>query len=257
VNATAASKRQSFRAMHESGFFIIPNPWDIGGLRRLEALGFRAIASTSSGFAWSIGQEDNTVPRDIILDHLRVLCAFTDLPVNADFEAGYADDPRDVATNVRMAVDAGVAGLSIEDSKGKELYPMAQAVERMRASRESIDAVDKNITLVGRCESFLIGRRDIDATVERLVAYANAGADCLYAPGVTEPRHIEAIVRAVAPKAVNVLLMTPEMRGSDLAALGVRRASVGGRLARTAWAAFDAAAGMLAREGRMPPESFR
>ena len=252
-----ATKRQTFRAMHSSGFFIIPNPWDIGGLRRLEALGFRAMASTSSGFAWSIGREDNTVPRDIILDHLRVLCAFTDLPVNADYEAGYADDPREVGANVRMAVDAGVAGLSIEDRTGDELYPMAQAIERIRASREAIDAVDPNITLVGRCENFLMGRKDIDATAERLVAYANAGADCLYAPGVTEPSHIDAIVRAVAPKAVNVLLMTAEMRGSDLAALGVRRASVGGRLARTAWAAFDDAAGTLAREGHMPPESFR
>jgi 2-methylisocitrate lyase-like PEP mutase family enzyme len=257
VTIDVASKRKTFRAMHESGFFIIPNPWDIGGLRRLEALGFRAIASTSSGFAWSIGREDGEVPRDIILDHLRVLCAFTDLPVNADFEAGYADDPRGVGENVRMAVDAGVAGLSIEDRTGTTLYDTSQAVERMRAAREAIDEVDANIVLVGRCENFLIGRKDIDSTVARLVAYANAGADCLYAPAVTEPSHIDAIVRAVEPKPVNVLLMTPEMRGPDLAALGVRRASVGGRLARTAWAAFDAAAGTLAKEGRMPPESFR
>lgn len=257
MTVSVAFKRQAFRDMHASGFFVIPNPWDIGGLRRLERLGFRAIASTSAGFAWSVGQEDGAVPRDIILDHLRVLCAYTDLPVNADFEAGYADDPRDVGASVRMAVDAGVAGLSIEDRTGTALYDIPLAIERMRASREAIDEVDPNIVLVGRCENFLLGRRDIDATVERLVAYAGAGADCLYAPGVTEPSHIEAIVRAVAPKPVNVLLMTPEMRGADLAALGVRRASVGGRLARTAWAAFDDAAAMLATEGRLPPQSFR
>lgn len=252
-----ASKRRTFREMHAKGFFIIPNPWDIGGLRRLEALGFKAIASTSSGFAWSIGREDNAVPRDLILDHLRVLCAFTDLPVNADFEAGFADGAREVGENVRRAVDAGVAGLSIEDRVGDRVFDMSLAVERIRASREAIDAVDPNIILVGRCEHFLMGRKDIDATIERLVAYANAGADCLYAPGVTEPAHIEAIVRAVAPKSVNVLYMTPEMRASDLQSLGVRRASVGGRLASIAWTAFDDAASMLIKEGRLPPQSFR
>lgn len=252
-----ASKRQAFRVMHADGFFILPNPWDIGGLRRLEKLGFKAIASTSAGFAWSIGREDNAVPRDLILDHLRVLCAYTDLPVNADFESGFAEHPRAVADNVRLAVDAGVAGLSIEDRVGDRLYEMPLAIERMRASREAIDEVDRHIILIGRCENFLIGQKDIDATIERLVVYGNAGADCLYAPGVTEPAHIEAIVKAVAPKSVNVLLMNSEMRAGELQALGVRRVSVGGRLARTAWAAFDDAASTLMNEGRLPPQSFR
>lgn len=252
-----ATKRRTFRAMHTSGFFILPNPWDIGGLRRLEALGFKAVASTSSGFAWSIGREDGAVPRDLILDHLRVLCAYTDLPVNADFEAGYANTAEEVGANVRLAVDAGVAGLSIEDRVGERVFELSDAIERMRASREAIDAVDPNVILVGRCEHFLSANKDIDATIERLVAYANAGADCLYAPGVTEPVHIEAIVHAVAPRAVNVLLMTPDMRASHLQSLGVRRASVGGRLARTAWNAFDEAAGLLMREGRLPPQSYR
>lgn len=252
-----ATKRRTFRAMHASGFFILPNPWDIGGLRRLEALGFTAVASTSSGFAWSLGREDGAVPRDLILDHLRVLCAYTDLPVNADFEAGYADTPKEVGANVRLAVDAGVAGLSIEDRVGARVFDLSLAVERMHASREAIDAADPNVILVGRCEHFLSANKDIDATIERLVAYGNAGADCLYAPGVTEPAHIEAIVRAVAPKPVNVLLMTPDMCASDLQSLGVRRVSVGGRLARTAWNAFDEAAGLLMREGRLPPQSYK
>jgi 2-methylisocitrate lyase-like PEP mutase family enzyme len=257
VTIAVASKRRTFRDMHADGFFIIPNPWDIGGLQRLEKLGFKAIASTSAGFAWSIGREDNAVPRDLILDHLRVLCAYTDLPVNADFEAGFADTPSAVGENVRLAVDAGVAGLSIEDRVGDRLYELPLAVERMRASRAAIDEVDRNVILVGRCENFLIGNKDIDATIARLVEYGRAGADCLYAPGVTEPAHIEAIVRAVAPKSVNVLLMSPDMRASELAALGVRRASVGGRLARTAWAAFEDAASTLMKEGRLPPQSFR
>jgi 2-methylisocitrate lyase-like PEP mutase family enzyme len=251
-----ASKRRTFRALHEKGLFILPNPWDLGGVRRLEKLGFVALASTSSGLAWSLGKEDLTLSRDVVLDHLRVLCASTDLPVNADFEGGFAERPLGVAESVRLAVAAGVAGLSIEDRVGDALFEISLATDRIRAARQAIDAIDRNTILVGRCEGFLVGQKDIDATITRLVAYADAGADCLYAPGVRERTHIEAIVTAVAPKPVNVLLMTPEMRAADLEAMGVRRVSVGGRLARTAWAAFDEAASILMKEGRLPPQSF-
>ena len=251
-----AASRRRFREMHREGFFILPNPWDVGGVRRLEKLGFAAIASTSAGLAWSRGQDDLTLTRDVVVEHLRELCASTALPVNADFEGGFAVQPDDVAANVRMAVDAGVAGLSIEDRADDGLFDLSLAVERIAASRRAIDEVDENIVLVGRCESFLLGRPDIGATVERLVAYSEAGADCLYAPGVREPAQIEAIVRAVAPKAVNVLLLRPEMRAADLRALGVRRASTGGQLARAAWAGFDEAARALVEQGALPSRMF-
>lgn len=247
-----ASKRQTFRDLHRAGFFILPNPWDIGGVRRLEQLGFQALASTSAGYAWSLGRDDHAISRDEMLDHLRQLCASTDLPLNADFEAGFADHPDEVAANVRLAVETGVAGLSIEDSDRDRLFDLPLAAERIRAARRAVDATDENIILVGRSEGFLLGDPDIGATVERLVAYADAGADCLYAPGVREPAHIEAIVRAVAPKPVNVLLVSPDMRTADLEALGVRRVSVGGFLARTAWAAFDHAARTLLEQGALP-----
>lgn len=242
--------------MHHEGFFILPNPWDIGGVRRLEKLGFQAIASTSAGFAWSRGHDDLTLSRDAVLEHLRELCASTSLPVNADFEGGFAVHPDEVAGNVRLALDAGVAGLSIEDREGDKLFDLPLAAARITASRRAIDEVDGNAVLVGRCESFVVGRPDIGATIERLVAYSEAGADCLYAPGVREPDQIEAIVRAVAPKAVNVLLMGPEMRAADLRALGVRRASTGGRLARAAWAGFDEAARALIEQGEIPARFF-
>lgn len=239
------AKRAAFRALHQEGCFVLPNPWDIGSVRRLEKLGFPALASTSAGMAWTLGLDDGEVALDDVLSHLRMLCAATDLPVNADFEAGFADQPEEVAANVRRAIETGVAGLSIEDRTGRELYPLPLATQRIKASREAIDRAVADVVLVGRSEGFLIGRTDIDATIERLVAYADAGADCLYAPGIREPAHIEAVVAAVAPKPVNVLLMGTDMRVADLAAQGVRRVSVGGSLARAAWAGFDEAAGRL------------
>jgi 2-methylisocitrate lyase-like PEP mutase family enzyme len=239
------AKRAAFRALHEKGCFVLPNPWDIGGVRRLEKLGFAALASTSAGMAWALGHNDGEVALDDVLSHLRLLCDSTDLPVNADFEAGFADAPEEVAANVCLACDTGVAGLSIEDRTGRELYPLSLAVERIQASRDAIDQAGADVVLVGRSEGFLVGRSDIGATIERLVAYADAGADCLYAPGIQDPAHIGAVVAAVAPKPVNVLLMGERMRVVDLAAQGVRRVSVGGALARAAWAAFDQAAERL------------
>jgi 2-methylisocitrate lyase-like PEP mutase family enzyme len=247
------AKRAVFRSLHDEGCFVLPNPWDIGGVRRLERLGFAALASTSAGLAWALGCEDGEVARDDVLSHLRLLCAATDLPVNADFEAGFADRPEDVAANVRLAVDTGVAGLSIEDRTGRDLYPLSLAVERIRASRAAIDEAAADVVLVGRSEGFLVGHTDIGATIERLVAYADAGADCLYAPGIQDPAHIEAVVAAVAPKPVNVLLMGSHMRVADLAAQGVRRVSVGGFLARAAWAGFDEAARRLRDESTLRP----
>ena len=251
------SRRAIFRSLHEEGCFVLPNPWDLGSVRRLEELGFPALASTSSGLAWTFGREDGEVSRDDVLDHLRALCDATDLPVNADFEAGFADRPREVAANVRLAVETGVAGLSIEDRTGRDLYELPLAVERIEASREAIDGTGADVILVGRSEGFLIGRNDIDATVDRLVAYADAGADCLYAPGLRDPALIRAVVAAVAPKPVNVLLFGPDMRVGDLADLGVRRVSVGGCLARAAWAGFDEAARLLRDRGSLPEDCFR
>jgi 2-methylisocitrate lyase-like PEP mutase family enzyme len=251
------SRRAVFRALHEQGHFLLPNPWDIGGARRLQALGFAALASTSAGIAWSLGRDDGEVTRDEVLAHLRELVAATELPVNADFEAGFADAPDDVAANVRLAVATGIAGLSIEDRTGKELYDLPLAVERIRASREAIDGTGEDVLLVGRSEGALIGHTDLDATVERLAAYAEAGADVLYAPGIADPGAIKTIIDAVAPKPVNVLLVRPGMRVSDLAALGVRRFSVGGCLARAAWAGFQEAARQFRDEGVLPQSCFR
>jgi 2-methylisocitrate lyase-like PEP mutase family enzyme len=247
------AKRAAFRSLHEEGCFVLPNPWDIGGVRRLEKLGFAALASTSAGMAWALGLDDGEVARDDVLSHLRLLCASTDLPVNADFEAGFADEPEQVAANVRLACDTGIAGLSIEDRTGRELYPLPLAARRIEASRQAIDKAGADVVLVGRSEGFLVGRSDIEVTIERLVAYADAGADCLYAPGIQEPKHIEAVVAAVAPKPVNVLLMGPHMRVADLVAQGVRRVSVGGSLARAAWAGFDEAAKRLRDQGQLLP----
>ena len=257
MNVDLKAKRATFRSLHEEGCFVLPNPWDLGSLRRLEKLGFVALASTSSGLAWMFGREDGQVSREEVLTHLEVLCESTDLPVNADFEGGFADRPAEVAANVQLAVETGVAGLSIEDRTGQELYERPLAVERIEASREAIDETGADVILVGRSEGFLIGRTEIDATIERLTAYADAGADCLYAPGIQDPAHIEAVVAAVAPKPVNVLLFGPDMRVEDLAALGVRRVSVGGCLARAAWAGFDEAARLLRDQGALPAQSFR
>ncbi|GEP00208.1 isocitrate lyase/PEP mutase family protein [Methylobacterium haplocladii] len=253
--ATAA--RRAFRSLHAQGCFVLPNPWDIGSLRRLEALGFPALASTSAGFAWSAGLDDRAMTRDAVLGHLRNVCAATDLPVNADYESGFADNPEGVATNVTLAMATGVAGLSIEDRTGDTLYETALAVERIAAARSAVDAVDSEAVLIGRSEGFLIGRTDLGQTIDRLVAYAEAGADCLYAPGFSDPDDIRAIVRAVAPKSVNVLLASPAMRVADLADSGVRRVSTGSRLAFAAWAGFEAAARMLLEDGALPAASFK
>lgn len=248
-----ASRRAVFRALHREGCFALPNPWDIGGARRLQALGFKALASTSAGHAWALGRKDGEVTLDEALEHLRMLVAATDLPVNADFEGGFADKPEEVARNVSRAIETGLAGLSIEDRTGTELYDKALAVERIRAARAAIDRSGQDVVLVGRSEGFLMGRKDLAPTVERLVAYAEAGADCLYAPGVTDLSEIGAIVSAVAPKPVNVLFWGKDMRLADLARAGVRRVSTGGALAAAAWAGFDRAAKMLADEGTLPP----
>jgi 2-methylisocitrate lyase-like PEP mutase family enzyme len=248
-----ATRRKRFRALHEEGCFVLPNPWDVGSARRLEKMGFKALATTSSGYAWTQGREDGELTRDEVLSHLRMMCAATELPVNADFEAGFADDPEGVGGNVALAVGTGVAGLSIEDRTGKELYDLSLATERIQAAREAIDGTGENVVLVGRSEGFLVGRTRLDATIERLVAYAKSGADCLYAPGLRDLNEIAAVVAAVAPKPVNVLLMVPEMRVTELAGVGVRRVSVGGALAAAAWAGFSQAARLLMDEGRMPP----
>ncbi len=245
-------KRAEFRKLHESGCFVLPNPWDVGSAKLLQGMGFKALASTSSGFAWSTGRRDNNVSCDDVVGHLKVLCDATDLPVNADFEAGFAHDPAGVAANVVRGVDTGVAGLSIEDSTGDAsapLYEMKLAVERMRAARSAIDAKGGDVVLVGRCEGFLVGQPDIKATIARLTAYAEAGADCLYAPGIRTKEQIAAVVKELAPKPINVLWTGPGFTVPELADLGVRRISVGGALARTAWGAFLKAAREIADSG--------
>lgn len=247
-----AAKRAAFRALHEDGCFVIPNPWDIGSARRLEKLGFKALASTSAGFAWTLGRQDGEVTCDEVLEHLRGLCSATDLPVNADFEAGFADQPKGVAANVSLAIETGVAGLSIEDRTGKELYPLPLAVERIRAAREAINKSGHDVLLIGRTEGLLIGKTTLDEAIERLVAYSNAGADVLYAPGARDLADIKAIVDAIAPKPVNVLLLGSEMNVADLAAVGVRRISVGSAFARAAWAGFEEAARSVRDGGRLP-----
>jgi 2-methylisocitrate lyase-like PEP mutase family enzyme len=252
------TRRQVFHELHREGCFVLPNPWDVGTARYLQHLGFSALATTSAGYAFARGVADGSVGRDEMLAHIKDLVEATDLPVNADFENGYADDPDDVAANVRLCVATGVAGLSIEDAaerRDNSIYELPLAVERIRAAREAIG--DSGVLLVGRAEGFWVGREGIDQILNRLRAYAAAGADCLYAPGLREPEHIRALVEAVAPKPVNVLLSGPagltgsaDLTMADAAALGVRRVSVGGALARAAWGAFIRAATELATLGR-------
>jgi len=237
-----------FRALHESGCFILPNPWDIGTAIFLEHLGFEALATTSAGFAFSRGKSDGEVSRDEMLAHIREIVETTTLPVNADFLAGYADEPEVVAVNVQLCVATGVAGLSIEDNTGRKnapLYEKKLAIERIRAARSAIDASGNGVVLTGRCEAWLVNDRDPLRTVlDRLAAYAEAGADCLYAPGVKNPDEIAQIVKTVAPKRVNVLVsgFNHQLSLSQLADLGVRRISVGSGLALAAWGAFVRAA---------------
>jgi 2-methylisocitrate lyase-like PEP mutase family enzyme len=247
-------KRRAFRALHQSGCFVIPNPWDIGSASYLQHLGFKALATTSAGFAFSRGRPDGTIPRDMMLAHIRELVTATDVPMNADFENGYAPDPEGVAASVRLCVETGVAGLSIEDANGdkeRPLFEIGQAVERMQAARAAIDASGADVLLTGRAEGFLVGRPDLDDVIARLVAYAQAGADCLYAPGIKTPAQISAVIAAVAPKPVNVLIgFATDLTVADLAKLGARRISVGGALARTAWSGFIRTATLLAEAGR-------
>jgi 2-methylisocitrate lyase-like PEP mutase family enzyme len=248
-----ADKRRAFLQLHEAGCFVIPNPWDVGSARYLQSLGFKALATASAGFAWSCGRPDNGVTRDSVLAHLREMVAATDVPINADFESGFAHDPAAVAHNVRLAVEAGVAGLSIEDSTGdaaRPLHELDAAVQRLRAARRAIDKAGGDTLLVGRAECYLVGRPDLDETIARLKAYARAGADCLYAPGIHTREQIAAVVAAVAPKPVNLLVgSTSGFTLADIAALGVRRVSVGGALARTAWGGFMRAARLIADQG--------
>ena len=252
---SVADKRRAFRALHERGCFVIPNPWDVGTARYLQGLGFKALASTSAGFAFAQGLADAAVPRDAVLAHLRELVAETDLPVNADFEGGYADDPDGVRDNVRLCVETGVAGLSIEDSTSNDavpLYDFDLAVARVRAARAAIDKAGGDVVFTGRSEGFIRGRPDLDETIRRLKAYAAAGADCLYAPGIKTREQVEAVVKAVAPKPVNFLMSSAatSLSVADLANMGVRRVSVGGTLARVAWTAFSRAAREIAEHGR-------
>jgi 2-methylisocitrate lyase-like PEP mutase family enzyme len=248
-----AEKRARFRALHREGCFIIPNPWDVGSARRLEKLGFKALASTGAGYAWSLGRQDQQLSLDEALDHLRALSDATNLPVNADFETGYADNADGVFTNVLKAVDTGVAGLSIEDRKGSDLLDFSEAVKRVRAARSAIDQSGEDVLLIGRSEGHFIGKPDLPATIARLVAYSEAGADCLYAPGITDLSEVARVVAAVSPKPVNVMITGPSPTVAELAAVGVRRVSIGASLAAAAWRGFDAAAQMLLDEGRLPP----
>ncbi len=251
---TITDKRRTFRQLHESGCFVIPNPWDVGSALYLQSLGFKALATTSSGFAWSQGHADNSISRDMALAHLHAMVAATDLPVNADFESGFAVDAAGVAESVRLAVETGVAGLSIEDSTGvaaKPLFELGVAVERIRAARKAIDKAGGDTLLVGRAECFLVGRPDLVETIERLKAYASVGADCLYAPGIATREDIVAVVAAIAPKPINLLIgSTSKFTLDDIAAMGVRRVSVGGALARSAWGGFMRAARSIAEHGK-------
>ncbi|HXB24856.1 MAG TPA: isocitrate lyase/phosphoenolpyruvate mutase family protein, partial [Gemmatimonadaceae bacterium] len=241
-----------FRRLHQSGCFVIPNPWDPGSARLLASLGFPALATTSSGIAWSLGRQDNHVSLDDAIAHIRAITHAVDLPVNADFEGGFATDPEGVAKNVTMALETGIAGISIEDSTGdsaRPLFDFALSVERMRAARLAVNASGTGVLLTGRSEGFIVGRPDLAETVKRLTAYAEAGADCLYAPGIRTKAEIVAVVQAVAPKPVNVLVGSDVATVAELAALGVRRISVGGALARVAWAGFLDAAKEIAEQG--------
>jgi len=242
----------AFHDLHGSGCFVMPNPWDVGSARALEQLGFPALATTSAGAAWTLGRADNHLTLEQSLDHLRAIAGGVTVPVNADFQNGFAVDPDQVAANVQLAAATGIAGLSIEDSTGDPdhpLYDFDLAVERMRAARRAIDESGSGVLLTGRSEGFVVGRPDIEETIRRLEAYAEAGADCLYAPRIESLDHVSAVVAAVAPKPVNLLINAPFITVAEAAELGVRRISVGGTLARTAWGGFLDAAKELAEAG--------
>ena len=246
------SRIQTFRRLHESGCFVIPNPWDVGSATVLEGLGFKALATSSAGFAWSLGRRDNGVTIDEALAHYAAVAAAVKVPVNADFERAVATEPDEVGANGARACATGIAGLSVEDSTHQPEAPLFEfglAVNRIRAARQAIDKSGTGVLLTGRSEGFIAGRPDIDETIRRLRAYADAGADCLFAPGVRNPADIEAIVKAVAPKPVNVVVGADFTTVENLAALGVRRISVGGSLARLAYSAFLAAATEISEQG--------
>jgi 2-methylisocitrate lyase-like PEP mutase family enzyme len=249
-----AEKRATFHKLHAEGCFVIPNPWDVGSARYLQGLGFKALATTSAGFAFTQGLADGAVPRALMLAHFREIAAATDVPLNADFEGGYADAPEGVAESVKLCVETGVAGLSIEDSTSDPtvpLYDFDLALARVRAARAAIDAAGGEVVFTARSEGFIRGRPDLEETVRRLKAFASAGADCLYAPGIKTRDQIAAVVKAVAPKPVNFLMSTAtELTVNDLAALGVRRISLGGTLARVAWTAVARAARDIAATGK-------
>jgi 2-methylisocitrate lyase-like PEP mutase family enzyme len=251
---STAEKRATFRVLHQGGCFVIPNPWDVGTARYLQGLGFRALASTSAGFAFTLGLPDGAVSREAMLAHFRDIVAATDVPVNADFEGGFADAPEGVAESVRLCVDTGVAGLSIEDSTSDPaipLYDFDLALARVRAARAAIDKASSDVVFTARSEGFIRGRPDLEETIRRLKAYAAAGADCLYAPGIKTPEQIGAVVQAVAPKPVNFLMAAAtDLTVNDLTRLGVRRISLGGTLARAAWTGFTRAALEIANEGK-------
>jgi 2-methylisocitrate lyase-like PEP mutase family enzyme len=255
VNQAQLSAGAKFRALHESGCFVLPNPWDVGTAIYLEHLGFKALATTSAGFAFSRGQPDGGVSLDKMLTHIGEIATATKLPVNADFLNGFADEPEMVATNTKLCISQGVAGLSIEDNTGNSAAPLYEknlAVDRIRAARNAIDTSGIPVVLTARCEAWLVGNPDpLGVAIERLTSYAEAGADCLYAPGVREPNEIEQIVKAVAPKPVNVLVsgFNCELTVFQLADLGVRRISVGSGLALAAWGAFIRAAQTIQQDG--------
>ncbi len=253
-HASVADKRRAFHDLHKSGCFVIPNPWNVGSARYLEGLGFKAIASTSSGHAHSNGMPDGAQSLDEVLAHYKELAASVDIPLNADFENGFADTPEDVAKNVTRCIETGVAGLSIEDFSGDEakpIYEFDEALARVKAARAAIDKADGDVVFTARCENFLHGRPDLDDTIRRLKAYSDAGADCLYAPLIKTREQIEAVVKAVAPKPINFLNSGPfGLTVADLAGMGVRRISVGGTMARLAMNAFITSARDIAEHGR-------
>lgn len=249
---TASDRCRSFHQLHQSGCFVIPNPWDLGSARLLAGMGFSALATTSAGLAWSLGRRDNQVSLPEVLAHLRSIAGGVDLPVNADFEGGFATEPEGVAANVTLATATGIAGLSIEDSTGDHSHPLMDfelAVARISAARSAIDDGGDGVLLTARSEGFLVGRPDLAETIRRLVAFAEAGADCLYAPGIRNLDDLAEVVRAVAPKPVNVLAGSDFATVSRLAGVGVRRISVGGALARAAWSGFLQAAREIADQG--------
>lgn len=251
MTTTVEAKRAVFRQLHEQGALVLPNPWDLGSLQRIERFGAKALASTSAGFAESRGREDYRMTREEVLAHLEEMCAATDLPLNADFESGFAESTGEVARSVELAIGTGIAGLSIEDRLGKRLFPKEVAIERLLAARNAIEKSGQDVMLVARCEGFLTGTADLPEVIARLKAYADAGGDVLYAPGASKRSDIIAIVEAVAPKPVNVLLL-PGMQAKELFELGVCRVSTGSFLTDAAWCALEAATRSVLEEGRLP-----